>query len=123
MDALTMISRKTPKTKRPVDKKEYSLSCSLRKTPFVLDKKKKFTIGRGSKNNLAVKQATVSDKHASIKWDKSGFKVKDENSTNGTYVNNKRISGITLLRNGDKVKIGKLVIKYKIGVKREKKAK
>jgi pSer/pThr/pTyr-binding forkhead associated (FHA) protein len=121
MEAMTMISKKTPKIKRPVDKKVYSLICSLKKTPIILDKKKKFTIGRNSKNNLVIKQGTISEVHASIKWDKSSFKIKDEKSTNGTFVNNKRINGITILKNGDKIKIAKIVISYKVNVVREKK--
>src|SRR4030042_2634587 len=113
MEYYTRISKKTPKTKRPEEKYEYSLISTIRKTPFLLDKTKKFTIGRKSKNSLTLLQHTTSDLHASIKWEKSGFKLKDEKSTNGTFLNGKRIDQTTLLKNGDKIKVGKFVIKFK----------
>ncbi|MBN1525413.1 MAG: FHA domain-containing protein [Spirochaetales bacterium] len=122
MKDFTVISRKTPKTKRPEDKKVYSLSSSIRKTPVALNKTKKFTLGKLSKNNLVIREGTVSDIHASIRWDKSSFRIKDEKSTNGTYVNNKRITKVTPLKDGDKIKIGKIVITFsvsKIRVKKE----
>ena len=113
MEFITRISKKTPKTKRPTIKYEYSLLTSLRKTPYILNKTNKFTVGRKTKNDIKIPQYTTSDLHASIKWVKSGFKVTDENSTNGTYLNGKRIDKPSFLKNGDKIKIGKFVIKFK----------
>ena len=122
MNSVTVISRKTPKTKRPIDKKVYTISSSLRRTPFDLKKNKKFTIGRASKNTMSLKAGTVSEVHASIKWDKSSFKIKDERSTNGTFVNGKRISGVTILKSGDKIKVGQFVLTYGVKKIREKPA-
>lgn len=123
MEYYTRISKKTPKYKRPEEKYEYSLATSVRKTPFLLDKKKKFTIGRKAKNNLTIPQHTTSDPHATIRWEKSGFKLKDEKSTNGTFLNGKRIDKAVLLKSGDKIKVGKFVIKFKakkVRIKKEK---
>lgn len=122
MESFTRISVKTPKTKRPKEAYEYSLVTSLRKTPYKLSKTKKFTIGRKSKNDITLSQYTTSDLHASIKWIKSGFKVTDEKSTNGTYLNGKRIKSSTFLKHGDKIKIGKYVIKFTAKKVRIKKA-
>lgn len=121
MSKFTMISEKTPKTRRPTEKKVYSLVSSLKKKPIVLAKGKKFTIGRLGKNSLPIREKTVSELHASIKWDVSAFKIKDENSTNGTLVNNKRISRVTILKHGDKIRFGKIVLKFSITKVREKK--
>lgn len=41
MKDVTMISEKTPKYRRPVEKNEYSITCAIRKTPLVLTKTKK----------------------------------------------------------------------------------
>jgi len=127
MEAFTKISKKTPKIRRPKEIVEYSLVTSLRKTPFILDKKKKFSIGRSRKNNLAIPQQTTSELHSTIKWGKSSFKLKDEKSTNGTYLNNKRINTVVALKHGDRIKVGKYTIVYKakkIRIKQEvKKAK
>jgi two-component system cell cycle response regulator len=38
--------------------------------------------------------------------------VRDENSTNGTYVNDQRVTGSVALSDGDQIKIGRTVIKY-----------
>ncbi len=123
MEYFTRISKKTPKSRRPEEKYEYSLATSVRKTPFLLDKKKKFSIGRKSRNNITIPQHITSDLHATIKWEKSGIKLKDEKSTNGTFLNCKRIDKVVLLKNGDKIKVGKFVIKFKakkIRIKKEK---
>jgi pSer/pThr/pTyr-binding forkhead associated (FHA) protein len=117
----TIFSKKTPKTRRPEEKNEYTLTFSLRKTPIILDKKKKVTIGRSSKNTIVLKEHTISEKHAVIKWDKSGFKITDERSTNGTFLNNKRIASPSALKNGDRIKIGKFVLKFGVKKIREKK--
>ncbi len=114
MSNKTVISRKTPKYLRPAEKNEYTLKTSLRKTPYVLDKNKKVTIGRGSKNTIKIPQQTTSDLNTSIKWEKSHFVVKDEKSINGTYVNNKRIKKPTRLEDGDKVKVGRYVFTFKV---------
>ena len=42
------------------------------------------------------------------------FWVKDENSTNGTYVNDKRIDAPQSLEDGDKIKIGKYVLQFHV---------
>lgn len=122
MESLTRISVKTPKTKRPKEIYEYSLLTSLRKTPYKLSKTKNFTIGRKSRNDITLQQFTTSDLHATVKWVKSGFKVIDEKSTNGTYLNGKRINSPAFLKDGDKIKIGKYVLKFtvrKVRIKKE----
>jgi pSer/pThr/pTyr-binding forkhead associated (FHA) protein len=121
MPFVTVISRKTPKIRRPVEKRQYFLMTSLKKKPIILSKGRKFTIGRATKNNLPLREGTISERHASIKWEKSSFKIKDEGSTNGTFVNNKRVSGLTILKNGDKIRLGSFVLSYGIKKVREKK--
>ena len=121
MKDVTMISEKTPKTRRPIEKNEYSITCAIRKTPLVLTKTKKYSIGRLTKNNITLPQKTTSDLHATIKWEKNAFRVKDENSTNGTYLNEKRIDASESLQDGDKIKIGKYVLQFHIKKIRVKK--
>jgi pSer/pThr/pTyr-binding forkhead associated (FHA) protein len=121
MRYVTVISRTTPKVRRPVEKKEHYISSSLRKTPIRLSKSRKFTIGRSSKSSLPLKSGTISATHASIKWNKSAFKIRDERSTNGTFVNGKRISGITPLKDGDKIRLGQFVLTFSARKVRTKK--
>ncbi|KJU82749.1 serine/threonine protein phosphatase [Candidatus Magnetobacterium bavaricum] len=54
-----------------------------------------FSIGRGTSNNLALKNdRTVSRSHCVISVDGESLKIKDLGSRNGTYVNGRRIKGI-----------------------------
>ena len=121
MRYVTVISRTTPKVRRPVEKKEHYIRSSLRKTPILLSKSRKFTIGRSSNSSLPLKSGTISATHASIKWNKSAFKIQDERSTNGTFVNGKRIMGITPLKDGDKIRLGQFVLTFSARKVRTKK--
>lgn len=121
MPDMTVISKKTPKTRRPAEKKIYFIATSLKKQPILLGKSGKFTIGRTSKTSLRINEGTVSELHASIRWSKSSFRITDEHSTNGTFVNGKRIDGTASLKNGDRIKLGKFVLRFGIRTVREKK--
>ena len=123
MDAKTVISKKTPKYLRPVDKNEFCIVTSLRKTPYVLNKRKKFSIGSLTKNDIRLNMKTVSDVHATIKWVKTHFVITDEKSTNGVYINGKRIKKPTKLNDGDKIKIARYVLNFKVKKVRKKKEK
>jgi ABC transport system ATP-binding/permease protein len=50
-------------------------------------------IGRGAHNDIVVMDDSVSDSHAKLQRRDSGWFVVDMNSTNGTYVAGRRISG------------------------------
>ncbi len=56
----------------------------------------------------------VSSKHATILFRNNKFRIKDEFSTNGTYVNDKDIEDETvLLMDGDTIKIGATIFKFR----------
>jgi hypothetical protein len=60
--------------------------------------------------NLAIDATSVSRRHAVIQPDDQVIVIKDLASTNGTYVNGKRIqpNEPRILRNGDRVRLGNL---------------
>ncbi len=68
----------------------------------------KMTIGRSSECSIVVDNKLVSRVHATIQKIKNVFFVKDENSTNGTFVNGHRIPNdkYVKLNPGDKITIG-----------------
>lgn len=71
------------------------------------------SIGRGSQNVAALHDPAASRQHAEIIWDRSGrggIVIQDLNSTNGTYVNHKRISAVVELKSGDNIRIGKAIL-------------
>jgi hypothetical protein len=66
-----------------------------------------FTIGREVDNSLALTQdATVSRHHASVEEKAGAWMVTDAGSSNGTFVNGRRVAGSQPLQPGDVVQIG-----------------
>lgn len=64
------------------------------------------TIGRSSKNNLALNDLSSSRFHCKILPESGGLITVDLDSTNGTYVNGVRISESHPIHDGDELKIG-----------------
>lgn len=63
-------------------------------------------IGRSSKNHLQLQERSVSRAHAMLIPGRKGVYIRDEKSSLGTYVNDRRIAGPQLLRSGDQIRIG-----------------
>jgi pSer/pThr/pTyr-binding forkhead associated (FHA) protein len=68
-------------------------------------------IGRDPECGIIIKSSAVSRRHASIAPGLLGYMITDE-STNGVFVNGARIEGATLLRQGDRVRIGKTELRF-----------
>ncbi|MEZ4225489.1 MAG: GGDEF domain-containing protein [Polyangiaceae bacterium] len=68
-------------------------------------------VGRGAACGLQLDADSVSRLHARIQWDGRSHNVIDLKSTNGTYVNEARITEHAL-RDGDRLQIGKALLKY-----------
>ena len=66
-------------------------------------------IGRISENDVVLSGEKVSRSHATLWARGDQLYVRDENSANGTWVNEQRISAPTLLQAGDRVRIGDVV--------------
>jgi len=70
------------------------------------------TIGRLPDNVIPIDNLAVSGHHAKIYWDSDHYVVEDNNSLNGTYVNNVRVSRQRLM-DGDSILIGKHILAFK----------
>lgn len=79
-----------------------------RRIPFSVPE---LTVGRVQGNDLVLPKGNVSKRHARILFREGRFIVTDLNSTNGTYVNRRRITQATIIRDGDKVYVGDFVIR------------
>ena len=64
------------------------------------------TIGSDESNDFVIRDDSVSRRHAAISFAAGQLKIEDLGSTNGTFVNGKRISGIVAFDKGDKIRIG-----------------
>ena len=71
-------------------------------------------IGRGSTCQLILDADSVSRRHARIEWNGQQHRLIDLGSTNGTFVNGSRTKE-ALLRDGDRIGIGKALLKYVAG--------
>jgi pilus assembly protein CpaF len=72
------------------------------------------TVGRVQGNELMLPKGNVSKRHARLIFRDSRFIVTDLNSTNGTYVNRRRITQATLVREGDRIYIGDFVLRIEV---------
>ena len=71
------------------------------------------TIGRSDKCHIVLDDTYVSQVHARIFSKGDSYFLEDLGSTNGTYMNRKRVAGATELQRGDRVKIGKTVLELR----------
>lgn len=69
-------------------------------------------IGRGSDSRVRITDTGVSRQHADLVVNGHGAVVQDLRSTNGTQVNGRRITSVTL-RHGDVIRVGHTVLVYR----------
>lgn len=62
---------------------------------FKIDKDE-ITIGRNNANDITIDNLAVSDRHARIVRDKTGYYLEDLKSTNGTFVDGRKVSRVGL---------------------------
>lgn len=72
------------------------------------------SVGRVQGNDLMLPKGNVSKRHARLVYRDGRFIVSDLNSTNGTYVNRRRISQATIVREGDRIYIGDFVLRVEL---------
>ena len=71
-------------------------------------------IGQGVDCNITVNDKTMSRRHATILFRADKYKIKDELSSHGTFVNEKDIEEETVeLYDGDIIKMGETMFKFK----------
>jgi pSer/pThr/pTyr-binding forkhead associated (FHA) protein len=70
-------------------------------------------LGRSVSNEIRLKQNMVSRNHAHIYRVGNRYQVVDNHSTNGTYLNGKRISRPAILREGDCIQIGEAALVFR----------
>lgn len=70
------------------------------------------TIGRDASADVVINDQKVSRIQAVVFKVGRDVTIRDDNSTNGTYVNDKRITGPALLHKEDMIRVGDTVLKY-----------
>lgn len=63
-------------------------------------------VGRSPDNDLVIPEPAVSGYHLVLHWGADGLELRDLGSTNGTFVNEERVSGTLSLNEGDLLRVG-----------------
>lgn len=104
-------ARSAPRKSKRAPKKVAVIEGPARGKTF--DLKDELTVGRADKCHLVLDDTYVSQVHARIFSKNDNYILEDLGSTNGTYLNRRRITSPTELQRGDRVKIGKTVLEMR----------
>ncbi|MFQ5454248.1 MAG: FHA domain-containing protein [Candidatus Zixiibacteriota bacterium] len=77
----------------------------------IVTEKKRLSIGRTKDNDIVLENRGVSRKHAIIEFNNNAAVIIDNESLNGTFVNNRKINE-EILRDDDTITIGKYSLVY-----------
>ncbi len=78
--------------------------------PFDIRINQHLIAGRGSNCDLYFDDSGMSRKHFMISWDGESLLLEDLKSTNGTFVNGKKLTGKYRLEPGDQIKAGTVIL-------------
>ncbi len=76
----------------------------------------KNSIGSAPDNQITIPDKTVSKKHANILYRNGKYRIKDEFSTTGTYVNGEEVEEDVKISDGDIIKIGKINVMIRTSI-------
>ncbi|MBI5531760.1 MAG: Flp pilus assembly complex ATPase component TadA [Deltaproteobacteria bacterium] len=76
--------------------------------------KTEINVGRVQGNELMLPKGNVSKHHARLLYRDGRFIVTDLKSTNGTYVNGRKITQATIVREGDKIYVGDFILRLEM---------
>ncbi|MGI5216690.1 BTAD domain-containing putative transcriptional regulator [Nocardia sp. CA-290969] len=110
------VARSTaPEEERPTVQEAMSaivLACGDGRTVAVTEAG--VSIGRGAGNDLRLDDPKISRRHARVDSDGELARITDLGSTNGVYVNDRRIGSPTSLEPGDTIRLGSTVVKVRL---------
>jgi pSer/pThr/pTyr-binding forkhead associated (FHA) protein len=70
-------------------------------------------LGRSDESDLVLDDPYASDFHMRLVAQEDGITLHDLGSTNGTYINGRRVTAPTRLRRGDTIQVGKTVLEVR----------
>jgi hypothetical protein len=73
------------------------------------------SIGRSQTNTIPIPDTYASAQHALLIWREGQWWLEDQNSRNGTLLNDTRISGPTVVSAGDIIGVGHTQLKLELG--------
>ncbi|MHB8918218.1 MAG: FHA domain-containing protein [Desulfocucumaceae bacterium] len=79
---------------------------------FAMKNEEEATLGRNSRNAITMVDPFASMEHASVYGRGGQFWISDRGSRNGTFLNEVRISKPTVLADGDRIRIGGVILQF-----------
>jgi pilus assembly protein CpaF len=73
------------------------------------------TLGRVQGNDIVLGHGSLSKRHARIVFTHNQFMLVDLGSTNGTYLNGRRVQAAAALTDGDKIVLGDFEYRFQLG--------
>ena len=70
------------------------------------------TVGRHLENTIALNEPFISASHAEFVYDNGRWWLRDLGSTNGTFVNDHRVTVATGVRPGDMIRFGRMTLQF-----------
>jgi pSer/pThr/pTyr-binding forkhead associated (FHA) protein len=77
--------------------------------------KPEVTIGRDPACDATLEDKTVSNEHARLSFHHNQWWLEDLQSTNGTFLNEERVSAPTVVTTSDQVRCGQVVLNIRVG--------
>jgi hypothetical protein len=74
--------------------------------PLELVRDRPLTLGRGAHCDVVVRHDTVSRRHAELRRDGGACYISDLGSSNGTWIDGRRVDGPERVRRGDQILLG-----------------
>ncbi len=71
------------------------------------------SMGRGNQNHVVLKDEKISRQHSSIKWHQGTYYLVDQQSANGSFVNERRVNQCPL-QHGDEIRLGYTVMEFRL---------
>ena len=88
------------------------LASSMKGTRFVLSPIRDAIIGREGFCDVVLTKKTVSRKHARVFFDGEHYQIEDLGSAHGTFLNSRRITTATVLKDGDRFNVYDIPIAF-----------
>ncbi len=110
------VDRAPAAPKRAASRRKASLAiidAGSRKRLKSWELRDEMVIGRAAECHISLQDEFSSNIHAKVYQAEGRYYVEDLGSTNGTYVNGRRINYPTELRGGDYIKIGRTVLEFR----------
>jgi diguanylate cyclase (GGDEF)-like protein len=78
-------------------------------------------VGRGDEANFRISDDSASRLHIWLGWDEAedGYVCRDNESTNGTFINGEKVNGQLVLTHGDRIEIGETLFEFRLADDKE----